>query len=150
VRHHHAGSGRRTVIPAGWAATHAPVAAGFMTEATISLRKPGGTGTHFDDTAGRTVATAIPAFATGVPARILALTESSVPPQDAVEDQVRVLGYRISVPRDTTTTGLHEGDLVTVTACPGDPMLVAAEFKVTDIVRGTHRFQRDLICDLNT
>jgi hypothetical protein len=121
-----------------------------MTEATISLRKPGGTGTPSTPALGRTVSTANAPFATGVPARILALTESSVPPQDAVEDQVRVLGYRISVPRDTTTTGLDEGDLVTVTTCTGDPMLVGAEFKVTDIVRGTHRFQRDLIADLNT
>lgn len=138
------------VIPAAWAASHAPVVEGFMTEATVSLRKPGGTQGAFDPDTGTYAFVPFPPFATGVPARVQALTEISVPAADAAGESVRVLGYRVSIPASTPTADLDEGILVDFTECAGDALLEGSSLHVTDIVRGTHRFERDLICDLNT
>jgi hypothetical protein len=149
VRRHHTGSGRAVVVPDDWATHHAPVAEGLMTQATISLRKPGSAGTHFDPALGHTVAAPYTPFATDVPARILALTEVRVPPADAVDDQIRILGYRVSIARSHAEAALLPSAIITVITCPGDPLLVGRELEVSDVVRGTHLFERDLICTLN-
>ena len=149
MRRHHTGSGRAVVIPDDWAASHAQVAAGFMTAATVSLRKPGGTGSHFNAGTGRTETTPFPPFATNVPARILAMTEGQVPPTDAVDDQIRILGYRVSIPRSHAEVDLLPNAIVTVLTCDGDPLLVGRELQVTDVVRGTHLFERDMFATLN-
>lgn len=149
MRRHHTGSGRAVVLPDDWAAHHAQVAEGLMTQATISLRKPGGTGSHFDAGVGHTVTTPFPPFAADVPARILALTEVRVPPADAVDDQIRIIGYRVSIPRGHAEADLLPSAVITVITCDGDLLLEGRELEVSDVVRGTHLFERDLICTLN-
>ena len=137
------------VIPAGWAESLAPVVqATWMQNATVNLRKPGGTEAWSDDD-DRTVTVPFDPFLTGVPANIQALTETSVPPADAVEDQVRVLGYLVTLPLGTAPTDLDEGVLVDIVTSD-DPMLDGQTMHVTDIVRGGRGFERALICDLNT
>lgn len=137
-------------IPDGWAASHAPVVeAAFMTTSTVSLRREGGTDTHFDPAVGHTVTTPYAPFATDVPANIAALTETSVPPASAVEDQVRVLGYLVTIPSSVPVAFLDEGVMVDVVTCP-DALLAGQTMHVTDIVRGARLFERALICDLNT
>jgi hypothetical protein len=149
MRHHHLGSGRRTVVHPDWETSQATVVAGFMTQATITLRKPGAT-TIYDDNLGRTVSTPFPPFALNVPANITPIMGGGAA-SGVVEEQVYVLGYRVSVARALapTTTQLDEGIQIYVVSC-SDPLLVGVTMHVTEIVRGAHRFQRDLIADINS
>jgi hypothetical protein len=148
VRRHHTGSGRRAVIPTDWAAHHTGVAEGFMDKATINLHGPG-SAPAWNETTKRTESPPGAAIAAGVPARIQALTEISVPANDVADEQIRIIGYRISVPAATSPAALVPGVLVDVVTCAGDPLLAGRSMTVTDVVRGTHRFERDLVCDLN-
>lgn len=148
MRRHHVGSGRRPVLALDWEAAHAPVVEGFMTEATINLRKPGAT-THWDEGLGRVVSVPFTPFAYHVPARIAPLTSSG--PSDVVDQQVFILGYKVAVPASVapTTAQLDEGIEIAVLTCT-DPLLVGATLRVTDVVRGTHRLERVLLTDLNS
>jgi hypothetical protein len=138
------------VIPDGWAASHAPVVEKLMLEATVSIRQAGSSGTHWDEDAGATVPTPYAPFASDVPARILALAEATnAVGADAVDQQVRVIGYRLALPRATADTRLVPGVLIDVTTCTGDPLLVGRQMTVTDVVRGTHIFEREVFALLN-
>lgn len=148
MRRHHTGSGRRTAIPSGWEDAHAPVVtANYQSEATVGIRKPGGT-SAWDETAGRTVTQPFLPFADNVPARITPITASQVA---IVEEQGWVLGYQIAVPKDLAPTSgqLDEGIEVIVRTC-SDPMLVGVAMRVSEVVRGTHRFERVLIASANS
>jgi hypothetical protein len=147
MRHHHNGSGRRTVLPADWPGSVAAVAEGFMTRATVNLRSASVT-TGYDTGTNRTVATPQTPFATSVPARILGLTQVRIPPADAVGAQVRVVDYRVSIPVTQADVRLEPGLLVDVVTC-SDPLLVGRTLQVSDVVRGSHLLERDLICTLN-
>lgn len=150
MRRHHTGSGRAVVLPDDWAAHHAQVAEGLMTQATISLRKPGSSGSHFDAGVGHTVSTPWAPFATDVPARVLALAASTnTALEDAVDDQIRVVGYRVSIARSHAEADLLPNAIITVLSCDGDPLLEGRELEVSDVVRGTHLFERDLFATLN-
>jgi hypothetical protein len=137
------------VIPPRWGALHAQAAAGTRTDATVDVRVPGTT-PRWNNDRKRTEATDATPFATKVPARILALTASTnTSTQDAADDTVRVIGYRISVPLGKANDArLLPGVLVDVVSC-SDPLLVGRTLRVEDVVRGSHRFERDLLCTLN-
>lgn len=139
-------------IPAAWAASHAPVAEQFMTTSRVSLRKPGGT-KDFNPASGHTDKVPSAPFAVDVPANIVALTDTSGGraggATDVVDDQVRVLGYLVTIPVSIPAGQLDEGVLVDVTSCP-DGLLEGATLTVSDIVRGARLFERALLCDLNS
>lgn len=143
MRRHHTGSGRRTVLPSDWETALAPVVEQFMLEATVNLRAPGST-TVFDEGLGRTVTTVLPPFAIGVVAKITPISASEV---GVVEQQAWILGYRVLLPISTPTAQLDEGIMVDVVTC-SDAMLVGKALRVTDVVRGTHLLQRELVTDL--
>lgn len=120
-----------------------------MQEATVTLRKPGGT-TTWDDGLGRTVTVPFPPYAIHVPASIQPIT-SGGGASDVVDTQIYVLGYRVAVPRDTAPTPaqMDEGIQVEVETCD-DPTLVGAKMRVNDVLRGVHRLQRILYTDVNS
>lgn len=148
MRHHHLGSGRRLLLAPDWEEYAETVVEKFMLEATVNLRRSGYLAQRYDETLGRTVSQPYPPFASGVKASIKPISGS---PTGVVEEQVWILGYRVSVPRSVSPSSgqLDEGILIDVVTCT-DPMLVGATMRVSDITRGTHRFQRDLIASLNS
>lgn len=124
--------------------------------ATVALRAPGtSSNSHFDGALHRTVTTGPAPFAVDVPARVQALTErrGAGPAQDAADDMVRVAGYLVSLPLsgdgvDQIVVDGETNTLIDVTAS-SDPLLTGKTLRVADIVRGTNRFERDLLCTLN-
>ncbi len=157
------------VIPDRWNTDHAPVAAATM-RALVSLRHDAGattkTYTPYDpanpDNTGRTTYDAASPYATDVPARIQGLREMTTRGNQATaEESLRVSGYLVTLPLDdlvdpTSPTDepqrgslIATGDIVTVIKC-ADPLLLlpGTELHVTDIVRGTERWERDLFCEL--
>jgi hypothetical protein len=135
------------VIPDDWAASHGIVVGNTWMASTVNLRVAGDTpGAQVD---GRTQVTPNAPFATAVPANITALTESTVDASDVVDDQVRVLGYLVTIPAATPVTSLDEGVLVDVVSSP-DPLLAGQTLTVTDIVRGSRLLERALVCTLNS
>jgi hypothetical protein len=147
MRRHHLGSGRRLLLASDWEVTAATVVEKFMLEATVNLRRSGQI-SRWDEQLGRTVSDPYPPFLSAVKASIKPISGS---PTGVVEEQAWILGYRVSVPRSISPSSgqLDEGIIVDVVTC-SDPMLVGKSMKVSDITRGTHRFQRDLITSLNS
>lgn len=149
MRHHHGGSGRAVVIPADWGTNHAGVAEGTMLAlVAFSARAT----SAWDDTVKRTVTTLVDPFAANIPARVqaeLGRGAALKAQDDAVDDLVRVDGYLIAVPRSFAgDEQLAIGTLISVTG--GDDTLLAGRvLRVTDIVRGTNRFERNLLATLN-
>lgn len=142
MRRHHAGSGRRAVIPTDWAATHRPVAEGTML-GRISLREPG---THqvWSDADEQNIAVPLDPYATAVPARVQALAGQARVFQFADDTEV-IADYLVTVPVSHVVAGGH---LVDVTGCD-DPDLAGRTLRVEKAVRGTELFERDLFCTLD-
>jgi hypothetical protein len=147
VRRHHTGSGHATVVPTDWESHTTVTVAGLMTEATVHLRRPGGT-TTFNVSTGVTDVVPYVPFATFVPARITPISAAEVA---VVEERAWILGYRVTVPVSVAPNPaqLDEGVEVVVVTC-SDPMLVGDTLRVTDVVRGTHLLQRELVTELNS
>lgn len=148
MRRHHTGSGNRTAIPDDWQETHAAVVTqNYQTTATVLLRKPGGT-TAWNEALGRTTTVPFQPFVANVPAKLTPLTANDV---TVVDERAWVLGYRVSLPRDVapSPTQLDEGIEVVVQTC-SDPMLVGVTMRVSEVVRGSLRFERDLIAQVNS
>jgi hypothetical protein len=147
VRRHHTGSGRRTVVDVDWESHLAPAVEGFMTEATVHLRRPGGTSLFNVSTGVTDVVPYVP-FATFVPAKIQPIAASEVA---VVEERAWILGYRVAVPVTVapSPSQLDEGVEVVVVTC-SDPMLVGTTMRVTDVVRGTHLLERELVVELKS
>jgi hypothetical protein len=143
VRRHHTGSGRRSVISAGWAAAHQPVAEGTM-RGRVALREPGSSGEEWSDELEQNVAVPLPAYATDVLARIQALAGQARIIQFAGDEEVTA-DYLVTVPAARVVVGGH---LVDVTGAD-DPDLVGRTLRVEKAVRGTERFSRDLFCTLD-
>lgn len=141
---HHTGSGRRTVIPADWAAHHRPAAEGTML-GRVALREPGSLGEEWSDELEQNVAIPKPAYATNVPARIQALAGQARVIQLAEDTEV-VADYLVVIPADQDV--VDGGHLVDVTAT-GDPALTGRSLRVEKVVHGTERFERDLFCTLD-
>lgn len=126
----------------GWAAVHQPVAEKTMTGATVEIREPGTTQQWDADTEQMVAAPRIPYWSGG--ARIQALnTQGRL--VSAAEDPESVAGYLVAVPADVAPS---EGHLIRVAACDADSALVERTLTVDQVVRGSHRFQRDLLCTL--
>lgn len=148
MRRHHTGSGRRTAVAPDWESTYGPVVTQqWQTEATVTLKKPGGT-SGWSEVAGRTVTVPFPPFADDIPAKISPITAGEVA---SVEERDWVLGYRVAVPYNLapTTGQLDEGIEVVVVTC-SDPMLEGVTMRVSEVVRGTHRFERELVAQVNS
>lgn len=138
MRAPHPGRPGTPVIPEGWAAAHRPVAEKTMT-ATASIREPGGTPGWDEEAEESTLVPHDPYF-TG-PCRVQALaTQAGL--AVVAEDPETVASYLITVPASVTAT---EEQLVTVTDT-GDPALEGKTLRIRQVVRGSLRFERDLIC----
>lgn len=140
---HHTGSGRRTVIPADWSAHHRQVFDGTR-DATVTLRRPGGTKGAFDPVTGTYPVTPHPAYYTGG-ARIQILTGTS---RDVLAAEQQVTTLRYSVLLDDTVDGAQVEDLCRVTAMTdnGDQTLIDRDLTVEAVVRGSLHWERRLVC----
>lgn len=142
MRRHHAGSGRRQVIPADWAAAHRPVAEGTM-RGRVALRVAG-TRQVWSDADDQNIAVPLAPYATDVPARVQALAGQARVIQLADDTEV-IADYLVVIPAARVVAGGH---LVDVTACD-DPDLLGRTLRVEKAVRGTELFERDLFCTLD-
>lgn len=142
MRRHHAGSGRRSVIPADWAAAHRPVAEGTML-GRVALREPG-TQQVWSDAEEQNVAVPKTPYATAVPARVQALAGQARVIQLADDTEV-IADYLVVVPAAHVVAGGHLVDVTTA----ADPDLVGRTLRVEKAVRGTELFERDLFCTLD-
>jgi hypothetical protein len=148
MRRHHTGSGRRTAVPEDWADTFGGiVSTQWHTEATVQLRKPGGT-TQWNEATGKTDFVPFPPFAGNVPARITPITAQQV---NVVEEQAWVLGYRVEITKDlgVTDAQLDEGIEIFVQTC-SDPMLRGVTMRASEVVRGVQRFERVFTAQVNS
>lgn len=132
--------------------TRVPVAAGTFPD-VVSLRVPGGT-PGWSEASHRTEVIPFAPFATNVPARIQPIGGAAGNEPEVADDQVTVAGYRVSLPLtgvdgvDEIVVDGEQNTLIDVTASP-DPLLIGKTIRVVDIVRGSHRFERTLLCTLN-
>lgn len=132
--------------------TRVPVAVDTMPD-RVSLRAPGGV-SGWNEIDKRTDVTPNAPFATGVPARVQIRGRSAGAELTVADDVVPEADYLVSLPL-TGTTGVdsivvngEQNTLIDVTASP-DPLLVGKTLRVVDVVRGSHRFERTLLCTLN-
>lgn len=130
------------VIPTRWAADHRPVAEGTMT-APCTIRVPGTTQVWSPELE-QNVETPIDPYFTGM-CRVQALTNDARD-VDAADDAVTVSGYLVTVPAHVAA----QVDHLVVATDTGDTTLDGRALRVRDVVRGTHRFERDLYCSLGT
>lgn len=129
------------VIPAGWVEHHRPVAEATFVGAKIRLRDPAGDtqGEWDDDTGTYPTVKATPYF--DGPCRV----QQQKQPQVGSTGQQRITShdYLIAVPITVTTVAVgHVGE---VYECDADPSLVGRPLKVTDVLRGSLAWERDLI-----
>lgn len=145
MNRHHTGSGRRAVIPADWATHHQPVVEKTMLDATVTLRDPAavtGPAGWNDATEQVTKTTAGPYWTGG--ARIQVLNQQGRQPV-AADDPETAAGYLVVVP--AAVGSVLEGHLVKVTKSD-DPLLTDRTMRVVMVARGSHRWERDLFCEL--
>lgn len=132
------------VIPTGWAQAHQPVVEGTMRDAKVTLRDPSAppqsTGWNPETEQNETVPAA--AYWSGG-ARVQILAQQGRQPVVA-EDQESVANYLIVVPAAVTAS---EGHRAKVTSSD-DPTLTGKELVVITVARGSHRWERDLFCQL--
>lgn len=130
------------VIPANWAASHQPVAEKAQTAAACELREPGTVQTWNPVTDQMDTAPHA-AYYTGGCAVVPLTNDARIAVQ--AEDPETVTGYLVTVP---AVVGLVlDGHLVKITSSD-DTALTGRVLTVKDVVRGSHRFERDLICTL--
>lgn len=140
ARRLHPGRPGTRAVPTDWAAAHRPTVAGTR-NGTAALRKPGTTQTWSNER-DEMVSTPHPAYWTGS-ARFQALgTQARV--VTTAEDTETVASYLVAIAAAATAT---DGDLVDVTAS-GDPLLDGRTLRVVQVLTGTERFERDLLCNL--
>lgn len=130
------------VIPKNWGSSHAPVMEKTMTDATCELREPG-TEQVWDDPSGQMVQVPKVAYYIGG-CQVQALTNDARVSVQA-EDPESVANYLVTVP--AIVGQVRGGHLLKVTTCD-DPALTDRVLVVRDVVRGSHRFERDLFCTL--
>lgn len=133
------------VIPDGWAVHHQPVVEGTMVDATVALRDPTAppTSSGWNPATEQNETVPAAAYWTGG-ARIQMLNQQGSQPVVA-EDQETVAGYLVVV--SAAVAAVREGHRVAVTACD-DAALTGRELKVVTVARGSHRWERDLFCEL--
>jgi len=130
------------VIPTGWAAAHQPVIEGTLTAATVELRDPNMRSTAWNEGSQQVETSLAGPYWTGG-ARIQILAQQGRQPVVA-EDQESVANYLIVVPASVNAS---EGHRVKVIASD-DPALTGKSLRVMSVARGSHRFERDLFCEL--
>jgi hypothetical protein len=130
------------VIPTDWAATHQVPAQKTMVGATATLRNPG-TVQAWSVPLEQMVAVPKTPYAVDQPCRALALSQQAKEVV-AADDPETVADYLIVVPAALEPA---EKDLVTI-ACPSDPLLDGRVLEVQQVVRGSIRWERDLMCNL--
>jgi hypothetical protein len=129
------------VIPAGWVEHHRPVAEATFIGAKIRLRDPADdtVGEFDEDTGTRPVVKAAPYY--DGPCRV---QQQKQPQVGTTGDQrVSTHDYLVAVPiAVTAVAGGHIGE---VYECAADPTLIGRPLKVTDVMRGSLAWERDLI-----
>lgn len=116
---------------------------GATMTAPVTLRTPG-TAQAWSDAEDQMVATPNAPYFTGM-CRVQAMTNDA---RDvlAAEDTITVSGYLVTVAAGVAAS---VDDLVVATGT-GDTTLDGRDLRVRDVVRGTVRFERDLICTLGS
>lgn len=146
MRRHHTGSGRRTVVPAGWAAHHRVVTDQAVADAncTVTIGPAAGGAPAFDPALGYSVAPAgVPVYAG--PASIMAVSASDRR-QTVAEDEVASLLYDVTLLGDASAA-ISTDHVIKVTASD-DGLLAGRTLQVSEIERGTRRFSRTLLATL--
>lgn len=129
-----------SVIPAGWSAHHAPVAAGGM-NATVTIGSRGEP--QYDPDTDATTTPWTEDY-TG-PARIQALNDARR--TDVAGEQVSGRAYLVQILFNAAR--ITPGMRVHVTAASNDPHLAGEDLWVVDPQLGSERFTRDLVCSDN-
>lgn len=129
------------VIPNGWSEHHRPVAVGSMTARCLIDRD--GTGEDvYDPETGTTTPPARVVVYPDLPCRVQQLRQ----PQTSENAGQQVTAHDYLVPVPITATAVLMDDQVLITANPDDPSLVGHRFTITDILRGSLQWERDLGC----
>jgi hypothetical protein len=132
------------VIPPGWGAHHRAVVAGSWNGAVTITGAPPGT-SHWDDDLEQNVADPGPTVYNG-PARVQALAGQGRTVVLADDTEVLV-DYLVVVPHDVPAVAGHR---LVVTDGHDDPLLEAQPLTVRQVVMGTERFERDLMCTITS
>jgi hypothetical protein len=129
------------VIPAGWAQHHRPTVESTFT-AKIRLRDPAQDteGPLDEDTGTRPVVKAAPYY--DGPCRVQQRNQ----PQVGATGEQRISTQDYLVPVPITVTTVAVGHVGLIYECPDDPSLIGRPLKVTDVLRGSLAWERDLIC----
>ncbi|RCK68271.1 hypothetical protein DT076_16615 [Desertihabitans brevis] len=129
------------VIPDGWEAHHTPTAAGQATGRGRLVRRGDLVFDPATNTQTHTWEQVWPADAEDTPIRVQQLNRTRT--DDVADQEITDHDYRVMFPRgcDAAEVGLY----VEVTAA-SDGQLVGQRLRVTDVLLGTLRWQRDLIC----
>jgi hypothetical protein len=111
--------------------------------ALVSLRKPETSAWSDDEKA--TVVTPANVYASAVPAGIQAQINRSNNDAVSAEETLSEQPYVVTIDQDLPPA---EDDEVLVTACPEDLSMVGRVLRIEHVVRGTERFERQLLCTL--
>lgn len=139
------------VIPVAWADQHRPVVEGDtgVLTCTVAWRRPGGAEGEFNPASLSKSTTPNAAHYIGK-ADVQLLPQLMQERLVGDDDQVVMVGYRVTVVHDAGTDGVDfmVGDIGTVTAVDGngDVSLVGKVLTVRAIERPSHGWERYLLC----
>lgn len=124
---------------------HRPVTADGMT-AECAITRPASAGAPVFDEVTATSQHPAPASVYTGACRITRapLTATTVVVADRPVDNAR---YVVVIPAEAPL--VQVGDLVTLTACDGDPAIVGQPMAVADVTHGSITWQRDLLCEFS-
>lgn len=133
------------VIPIGWSQHHRPVANGSMTARCEITRVTGpDPWPPTDDPPQRPIV-----WPTGDDLGRCRVQEIDAVKEPATIAQTAgVRSYLVTVPIDglPQLKAGEQSDIVTITECDDDPLLVGRVLRITDIQHGSLMFERDLVC----
>ncbi|MFC0623232.1 DUF6093 family protein [Kribbella deserti] len=129
------------VIPVGWSQYHRPVAELSMT-ARCTIDADGTGEPVWNNDTGTWDAPARVVLHTGVPCRI----QQQRQPQEANASGQSVTTHDYLVPVPAEILNVEVGHELRIDSCPDDPSLVGRRLVVTDVLRGSLAWERDLIC----
>lgn len=124
---------------------HRPVTVDAMT-AECAITRPASAGTPVFDEATATSQHPAPASIYSGVCRITRAPLSAT--TTVVADRpVNNARYVVGIPADAPP--VQDGDIITITACEGEPAIVGQPMVVTDSSHGSITWQRDLLCDFS-